>query len=276
MKFLHTADWHVGKTLKGRDRLDEQRAVLGRDRLDRRGEPGRRGPGGRRRLRPVGAVGARAAARGADTVADAPDRGRGHRHRGQPRPRADLRGLPAADERRRASPWWARSGRPANGGRRPLQSPLGRRGHAGRGAAVPVTAVGGARRRDRREHPVGERPRLRRAGPPGHRVADRRLRRRHGQPGDVAHHLRRRHLRRRRAVRPVDLRVQRPGQHLPRLRALRRARPPAPAAVAARARPGALQRLAARGGLRRAGQHQRRLPGRGRPPVSRPGSPTSP
>jgi exonuclease SbcD len=29
VKFLHTADWHVGKTLKGRDRLDEQRAVLG-------------------------------------------------------------------------------------------------------------------------------------------------------------------------------------------------------------------------------------------------------
>ncbi len=26
---MHTADWHVGKTLKGRDRLDEQRAVLG-------------------------------------------------------------------------------------------------------------------------------------------------------------------------------------------------------------------------------------------------------
>ena len=30
MKFLHTADWHVGKTLKGRSRLDEQRAVLAR------------------------------------------------------------------------------------------------------------------------------------------------------------------------------------------------------------------------------------------------------
>ena len=29
MKFLHTSDWHVGKTLKGRSRLDEQRAVLG-------------------------------------------------------------------------------------------------------------------------------------------------------------------------------------------------------------------------------------------------------
>jgi exonuclease SbcD len=28
VKFLHTADWHVGKTLKGRDRLDEQRTVL--------------------------------------------------------------------------------------------------------------------------------------------------------------------------------------------------------------------------------------------------------
>jgi DNA repair protein SbcD/Mre11 len=29
MRFLHTADWHVGKTLKGRSRLDEQRDVLG-------------------------------------------------------------------------------------------------------------------------------------------------------------------------------------------------------------------------------------------------------
>ena len=26
MKFLHTSDWHVGKTLKGRSRLDEQKA----------------------------------------------------------------------------------------------------------------------------------------------------------------------------------------------------------------------------------------------------------
>lgn len=29
MRFLHTSDWHVGKTLKGRSRLDEQEAVLG-------------------------------------------------------------------------------------------------------------------------------------------------------------------------------------------------------------------------------------------------------
>ena len=28
MKFLHTADWHVGKTLKGRSRLEEQQKVL--------------------------------------------------------------------------------------------------------------------------------------------------------------------------------------------------------------------------------------------------------
>jgi exonuclease SbcD len=28
MRLLHTADWHVGKTLKGRSRLDEQEAVL--------------------------------------------------------------------------------------------------------------------------------------------------------------------------------------------------------------------------------------------------------
>jgi len=28
VKFLHTSDWHIGKTLKGRSRLDEQEAVL--------------------------------------------------------------------------------------------------------------------------------------------------------------------------------------------------------------------------------------------------------
>lgn len=29
MRFLHTSDWHIGKTLKGNDRLPEQRDVLG-------------------------------------------------------------------------------------------------------------------------------------------------------------------------------------------------------------------------------------------------------
>ena len=28
MRFLHTADWHVGKTLFGRSRLDEQEQVI--------------------------------------------------------------------------------------------------------------------------------------------------------------------------------------------------------------------------------------------------------
>ena len=28
MKILHTSDWHVGKVLKGRDRLDEHKQVL--------------------------------------------------------------------------------------------------------------------------------------------------------------------------------------------------------------------------------------------------------
>ena len=28
MRILHTADWHVGKTLKGRSRLEEQERVL--------------------------------------------------------------------------------------------------------------------------------------------------------------------------------------------------------------------------------------------------------
>ena len=36
MKFLHTSDWHVGKTLKGRHRLDEQ---TGRAERDRRSSP---------------------------------------------------------------------------------------------------------------------------------------------------------------------------------------------------------------------------------------------
>ena len=28
MRILHTSDWHIGKRLSGRDRLDEQRAAL--------------------------------------------------------------------------------------------------------------------------------------------------------------------------------------------------------------------------------------------------------
>ena len=87
MKFLHTADWHVGKTLKGRDRLDEQRAVLAEiaaiaeqhqvDAVLVAGDVYDTG----------GSLGAGAAAGRPDAAAAAPDRRRGHRDRRQPRPR---------------------------------------------------------------------------------------------------------------------------------------------------------------------------------------------
>ena len=51
MKFLHTSDWHVGKTLKGRNRLDEQKAVLAEIVGLARRPRGRRRPHRRRPLR---------------------------------------------------------------------------------------------------------------------------------------------------------------------------------------------------------------------------------
>ena len=56
MKFLHTADWHVGKALRGRSRADEHRAVLAEIGGDRRDRAGRRRA---RRRRPVRHRGAR-------------------------------------------------------------------------------------------------------------------------------------------------------------------------------------------------------------------------
>ena len=91
VRFLHTSDWHVGKTLKGRNRLDEQRAGA---RRDRRRSPGRR---------PVDAVLVAGdlydtAAPSADAqqlvvralLALRDDRRRGGRDRRQPRPRRPL------------------------------------------------------------------------------------------------------------------------------------------------------------------------------------------
>src|SRR5690606_35167257 len=72
-----------------------------------------------------------------------------------------------------------------------------------------------------------------------------------------------RRVRRRRARRPVDLRVRGARHDLPDRGALRRPRPPAPPAAHRRTVPGALQRRAAGGRLRRAGHHPRRLPRRG-------------
>ena len=62
-----------------------------------------------------------------------------------------------------------------------------------------------------------------------------------------------------------------PASDLPGLDALRRAGAPAPAAVAARGLPGALLRFPDRHRLRRAGQHQRGVPGRGESRRCRPG-----
>ena len=83
MRFLHTSDWHIGKTLKGRDRLDEQRAVLAEiaeiaekhqvDAVLVAGDV----------YESCGAVGPGAAPGGPDAVADASGRRRGHRHRRQ-------------------------------------------------------------------------------------------------------------------------------------------------------------------------------------------------
>ena len=97
MKFLHTSDWHVGKTLKGRSRLDEQRAVLGEIVRIAREEA-------------VDAVlvagdlyetSAPTAAAQQLVVrallALRRNRRRGHRYRREPRPRRDVRRVPAAD-----------------------------------------------------------------------------------------------------------------------------------------------------------------------------------
>ena len=101
MKFLHTSDWHVGKTLKGRNRLDEQKAVL-------------REIVGIAEAHAVDAV--LVAGDLYDSSPPAPEaqqlvvqhpaaaaahRRRGHRHRRQPRPPGHLRRLPAADGRGR-------------------------------------------------------------------------------------------------------------------------------------------------------------------------------
>ena len=91
------------------------------------------------------------------------------------------------------------------------------------------------------------------------------------QPGDGAPHRARRAARRRRAGGAVDHGVQRPGRDLPDRRPLRGPGSPAPAAVGAGGRAGALLRRAAGRRLRRAGQHQRGLPDRGGPRHPGPG-----
>ena len=56
MRFLHTADWHIGKPLRGRTRFDEYAAALDEIVAIARDSQGRRRPPGRRRLRLAGAA----------------------------------------------------------------------------------------------------------------------------------------------------------------------------------------------------------------------------
>ena len=169
VKFLHTADWHVGKTLKGRDRLDEQRAVLAEIAQDRRGEPGRRGPGRRRRLRQSSAPSAQAQhlvvqtllrlrQAGAEVIVIAGNHDHGPTFEAY-RPLMGVAGITLAGAVRP----------PDKGGVIRFRARSDGAERAGGGAAVPDPALRGAGGRDRRADPVGERARLRRDDPPDRR-----------------------------------------------------------------------------------------------------------
>ena len=270
MKFLHTADWHVGKTLKGRDRLDEQRAVLAE-------------------------IAGIAEANQVDAVLVAGDV---YDLSAPSAPAQQLVVQTLLRMRQAGAEVIVIAGNHDHGptfeAYRPLMGEVGitlagAYRSPDKGGVVRFTA-----RSDGAHAQVAILPFLSQryavraaeivANTPSQNVRayDEQVRQviaslTGGFRGDtvnlVMSHLTcvGGKLRRRRAVRPVHLRVQRARGHLPRHRALRGARPPAPAAGAARAGPGALQRLAARGGLRRAGQHERRLPGRGGPGHPGPG-----
>ena len=196
---------------------------------------------------------------------------RGHRHRRQPRPRADLRGLPAADGRGGHHP--GRDVPPTGQGRAWSGSPPAPTARTPRSPSC-RSCPSGTRCARRRSSPT---PRRRTCAPTTSMVRQVVASLTSGFSGDTVN-LVMSHVT---CVGGIFGGGERPAQsifeysvpatHLPGLGALRRARPPAPAADAARPRPGALQRLAARGGLRRAGQHERRLPGRGRPRHPGPG-----
>ena len=103
-----------------------------------------------------------------------------------------------------------RAGR--QGRRGQLRRPVHRRTGQRRRAAVPVPAVRGAGRAAHRVHPGRDVPGLRRDGPRGPRQPRRRVHPGRGQPGDGPPDRARRHVRRRRAGRAVDLRVPRAGR----------------------------------------------------------------
>ena len=264
MKLLHTSDWHVGKTLKGRNRLDEQKAVIAQIIGWRPRAPARRRADRRRPVRtcPPSAEAQQLVVR---TLLARAGRASGHRHRRKPRQGTDFRRLPAVD---------APAGITLVGAVRTADQggvvsfdarSTGERGGGG-GAAVPVPAVRGAGRPADRPDAGGEcrgtyddmvREVLANLAEPFTA----------GRVNVVMAHLTVTGgtTRRRRAGRAVDLRVQRAGRDLPDRRALRGPGSPAPAADRAGGRAGALLRGAVGRRLRRAGQHPRGVPDRGGP-----------
>ena len=187
----------------------------------------------------------RAAARGPHADGAGRHRGPGHRDRRQPRPRGHARRVPAARRSARASRW---SGIGAHG-----------RGRAASSSSPRGPPASGRRSRCCRSCPSATRcapPSWWRSTPAENTGAyDQQLATSLGERSTagfrddavnlVMAHLTvlGGHIRRRRAGRAVDLRVRGAGGDLPGRRALRRAGPPAPAAVDAAPVPGALLRL---------------------------------
>ena len=277
MRFLHTADWHVGKTLKGRSRLDEQEQVLREivgiarahevdavlvagDLYDTRGAD---------RPTPRSSSTARCSGWRSDGVEVIAIAGN-HDHaatidayRGVREGRRDHAGRHGAHGRATAASSSSPPGRPASARRSPCCRSCRTR-YAVRAAELVA------------RHPGRAHQRLRPAAARHPGQAHRGLPGRRGEPRDGPPHRAGRADGRRRAGRAVDLRVR--GA---RRRSSRSRRTTSRSATCTGGRrmaalvPGALQRRAAGRRLRRAGEHAGRLRRRGRTRHARRASPTS-
>ena len=287
VKFLHTGDWHVGKTMRGRSRADEHRAVLDEiaalaaaEQVDAVLVAGdlfdTAAPTAESEQIVYGAL--LALARSGAHVVVVSGNHDNERRLQAVAPLLELGRVTMAASFRR----------PDEGGVVEVSSRDGRRAGRRGPAAVPVATMGGPGRR-------ADGDRRRPAGAGVRRAAASSRRRPHGRPAAGPRQraggpsLRaRRAARRRRAGGAHDLRLRRLGHRLPAQPAVRGPRPPAPQSDHPRAVPHPLCRLAAPTRLRRdggreeraAGRGASRTPGRGggagaaqRPPPADPGRP---